>query len=311
MSIQITLKQLLYFQTLAETGHYRKAAERIGISQPSLSLQIANLEGVLGLKLVERGRAGAVLTPEGREVLAMARDILADVAILEQTSERMKTGLAGTLRLGSSPTFGPYLLPNVIRQLHVAYPELRLLIRDGAPSELLEGLLKGEHDLILTQLPVHSTDVEVVRLMREPLLLAVALDHPLAGKSQAVDKDLRGESILVLSNRFTLHTQIAQLSQDIGANLRSEYEGTSLDALRQMTAMNMGVTFLPALYARSEVTNSAGDVALVPYREGHFFRHIGLVSRKASGDQKSFKIMADLIRSVAKKRFKGLVHVEA
>ena len=104
MSLQVTLKQLLYFKTLAETGHYRKAAERIGISQPSLSLQIGNLEDVLKLKLVERGRAGAVLTPEGREVLVAARDILTDVASLQETSERMKTGLVGTLRLGSSPT---------------------------------------------------------------------------------------------------------------------------------------------------------------------------------------------------------------
>lgn len=310
MSDHVTLKQLLYFAALAETGHYRRAAERIGISQPSLSLQIANFEDVLGLTLVERGRAGAVLTPEGREVLEMTRKIISDVKSLEQTSERMKTGLVGTLRLGSSPTLGPYLLPNVIQQLHGAYPELRLVIRDGAPSDLLHALLNGEHDLILTQLPVHSADVQVVRLLREPLYLAVALDHPLAGKSMATDKDLRGESILVLSNRFTLHAQVAQLSQDIGANLRGEYEGTSLDALRQMTAMNMGVTFLPALYARSEVPHSAGDVVLVPYREGRLSRSIGLVSRKSSGNQKSFEIIADLIRSVARQRFKGLVRVE-
>jgi LysR family hydrogen peroxide-inducible transcriptional activator len=74
--------------------------------------------------------------------------------------------------------------------------------------------------------------------------------------------------------------------------------------------MNMGVTFLPALYAESEVPHTARDVALVPYREGRLFRSIGLVWRKSSGNQKSFKILADLIRSVAKKRFKGIVRVE-
>ncbi|MGR3515280.1 MAG: LysR substrate-binding domain-containing protein [Paracoccaceae bacterium] len=311
MSTQVTLKHLLYFTTLAETGHYRRAAERIGISQPSLSLQIRNFEDVLNLKLIERGRAGAVLTPEGREVLERARKIVADVTVLQQTSERMKAGLVGTLRLGSSPTLGPYLLPNVIQNLHGAYPDLRLVIRDGAPSDLIDALLQGEHDLILTQLPVQSADARVVRLLREPLYLAVAQDHPLAGKEQATDTDLRGESILVLSNRFTLHAQIAQLSEEIGAHLKREYEGTSLDALRQMTAMNMGVTFLPALYARSEVPHSAGDVVLVPYRAGRLFRSIGLVTRKSSGSQKSFDIIAEMIRSVARKRFKGVVQVES
>lgn len=310
MAEQLTLKQLLYFKTLAEAGHYRKAAERVGISQPSLSLQISNLEQVLKLRLVERGRTGAVLTPEGREVLIRAREILADVTSLQETSARMKAGLAGTVRLGSSPTLGPYLLPNVIQQLHRAYPDLRLIVRDGAPSDLLDDLLGGGHDLILTQLPVQSTDVHVARLLREPLHLAVAFDHPLARKKRAEDQDLAGESILVLSNRFTLHAQVAQLSYEVGAHLRHEYEGTSLDALRQMTAMNMGVTFLPALYARSEVPHSAGDVVLIPYRDKHLARSIGLVWRKSSGHHAAFETLAELIRSVATARFKGLVSVE-
>ena len=305
-----TLKQLLYFKALAETRHYRKAAERVGISQPSLSLQIGRLEDLLGLQLVERGRAGAVLTPEGREVLQRSEAILSEVSALNEIAVRMKTGLAGTIRLGSSPTFGPYLLPNVVRRLHEAYPDLRLVIRDGAPADLLEELLGGRHDIIVTQLPVASTDVVVERLMREPLHLAVALDHPLARRKSASAPDLGDETVLVLSNRFALHNQVSELAREIGATLRDDYEGTSLDALRQMTAMDMGVTFLPALYARSEIPDPGGDVALLPYERGRFTRSIGLVWRKSSGNHASFKVFADLIRTVAKEQFAGLVQVE-
>lgn len=311
MADDLTLKQLRYFTMLTEAGHYRKAAERIGISQPSLSLQISNLERALGLQLVERGRAGAVLTPEGREVLTKARTILADVGSLKETTARMKAGLAGTMYLGSSPTLGPYLLPSVIMQAHKAYPDLRLVIRDGAPHDLLEELLAGRHDFILTQLPVISTEVTYVRLLREPLMLAVALDHPLAGRTDANDKDLEGETLLALSSRFTLQSQIARLAQDVGANLRQDYEGTSLDALRQMTAMNMGVTFLPALYAHSEIAPGGGDIALVPFRQRQFTRSIGLVWRKSSGNEATYEIFADLIRSVTKERFKGVLSIEA
>ena len=113
-----TVRQLLYFKTLAEVGHYRKAAERVGISQPSLSLQIGKLEDTLKLQLVERGRAGAVLTPEGREVLEAAERILDDVVALKESSDRLKAWLTGTIRLGASPTLGPYLLPNIVRRLH-------------------------------------------------------------------------------------------------------------------------------------------------------------------------------------------------
>lgn len=306
---QLTLKQLRYFIALAETGHYRKAAEREGISQPSLSLQIANLEEVLRLSLVERGKAGAVLTPEGREVLHRAERILADAVSLTEISEQMRTGLAGTIRLGSSPTLGPYLLPNVVRRLHEQYPTLRLVIRDGAPHDLLNDLLAGRHDLILTQLPVRSTDVTIIRLMREPLRLAVALDHPLAGKKKATDADLAGENILALSNRYTLHDQIADLASEVNANLRQDYEGTSLDALRQMVAMNMGVTFLPALYVKSEISETDGEVSIIPYREGRLSRSIGVVWRKSTGENKGFQQFADIIRSAAEDHFGHLVQV--
>ncbi len=261
-----TLKQLQYFAALAEAGHFRKAAERVGISQPSLSLQIANLEEVLRLPLIERGRVGAVLTPAGREVLERSKRILSEVSALVETSEHLIRGLAGTFRLGTSATLGPYLLPNVVRRLHEEFPSLRLFIRDGAPQSLLEDLLTGQHDLILTQLPVSSTDVTVTRLFREPLRLAVARDHRLAGSRGASDSDLVGENILALSSRFTLHAQIAELAREVGATLRQDYEGTSLDAIRQMVAMDKGITFLPALYANSEIAEPDGDVALVPFR---------------------------------------------
>ncbi len=305
-----TIKQLRYFVALAEAGHYRKAAERVGISQPSLSLQIANLEQLLKLTLVERGRAGAVLTPEGRETLTRARRILDETQALADISEHMQSGLAGTIRLGASPTLGPYLLPNVVRRLHEIYPSLRLIIRDGAPRDLMDDLLSGTHDLILTQLPVQSTDLAVTRLFREPLRLAAAPDHPLAAKGSAHDADLNGESLLALSSRFTLHSQMADLATDVGAILRQDYEGTSLDALRQMVAMNMGVTFLPALYMQSEVASQGGDVTAIEFRKGRLTRSIGIAWRKSSGHHAGFKTFADLVRTVAREKFGDILQIE-
>lgn len=301
-----SLRQLRYFAALADTGHYRRAAERMGISQPSLSLQIANLEETLGLKLVEPGR-GAMLTPAGREVLARARGVLDGVAEIMAVSETLLTGMAGTIRLGSSPTLGPYFLPQAVRLIHRRYPDLRLFIRDGAPRDLQAQLLEGEHDLILTHLPVQSAELEVQRLFREPLHLAVARDHPLAAREKVEDADLEGQDVLSLGTAFTLHDQIAELCRELRANLRRDYEGTSLDALRQMTAMNMGVTFLPALYVASEVRGPDPDVAVLPFRAGRMMRSIGLAWRKSSGRQKSYALVAEIAREAAAEAFRGLL----
>ncbi|MFU8778510.1 MAG: LysR substrate-binding domain-containing protein, partial [Roseovarius sp.] len=251
MAQDVTLRQLRYFIALTETGHYRKAAERVGVSQPSLSQQILGLETALGMTLVERGHRGAILTPGGREVLAHARKIMEQAEVLGSLAQSTREGMAGTIRLGASPTLGPYFLPYVVRRLRRNYPGLKLIIRDAAPTVLQEELLEGRHDLILTQLPLHSGDIAVERLFREPLKLAVAQDHPLAGKAAARDEDLAGQDILALPRGYPLHAQMVALCEEVGAQLRQDYEGSSLDALRQMTALNMGICFLPALYVQS------------------------------------------------------------
>lgn len=299
---QPTIRQLRYFVTLAQTGQYRRAAERLGLSQPSLSQQIAALESVLGLRLLERGRRGAQLTPGGREVLQQAQKVLDDVEALMEVSGQIAHGGAGTLHLGATVTIGPYFLPRFLRHLHSANPDLKLVARDGVPRELLEELLAGSHDLILTQLPVPEQDFNVHPLYREPMLLAVARDHPLAGYSEVSRDALKGQDVLTLGAKLTLHAPLTQLCQDVGARLRDDYIGTSLDALRQMVAMDMGVTFLPALYALSEVPKTEGDVVLIPVKGG-FYRQVGLVWRKSSGKPRLIGQFAEAAQSVVKKEF--------
>lgn len=310
MTQDITLRQLRYFVALADTHHYRKAAEQVGVSQPSLSQQIVGLEAALGLELVERGKRGAVLTPGGRDVLEQSRTILDYVEGMKISAQGAKEGISGTLRLGSTPTLGPYFLPQVMRRIHETYPSLKVIVRDAATAVLKEELLQGRHDFILTQLPFRSADVSVQRLFREPLILAVAQDHPLTQKTEAADADIGGQDVLSLSNAYTLHNQISSLCEELGAHLRPDYEGTSLDAIRHMVALDMGVAFLPALYAKSEVPKAATDVKVLPFRKNQFTRSIGMVWRKQSPHGATLEKLTGIVKSVARESFAGLVTVE-
>jgi LysR family hydrogen peroxide-inducible transcriptional activator len=310
MSAELTLRQLTYFTALAETRHYRRAAERVGISQPSLSQQIVGLEAALGVTLVERGQRGAVLTPQGRMILAQARRVLDETEHLKAMAQDARDGVTGTIRLGATPTLGPYLLPHVIRRLHAAYPDIKVVIQDAPPAALLDELLGGQQDLILTQLPVPSGDLQAMRLFREPLKLAMAFDHPLAGQDIIRDSDLAGVDVLSLSDAYRLHAQVAGLCEELGATLRRDYEGTSLDALRQMTALNMGVSFLPALYVRSEASREAGDVLIKPFRAGRMTRSIGLVWRKRSAHLRMIQHLATIISDVVRETFSEHVMLE-
>lgn len=305
-----SLKQISYFLALAETRNFRLAADKCGISQPSMSVQLTNLEKRLGVKLVERKRAKVVLTAAGREAEARGRLMLEAARNLVDWFDARAGGLGGAIRFGASTTLGPYLLPHVIARLHADNPHLSLFVEDAAPKLLVEGLVKGDHDFILVQLPVGSGDFTVARLFREPLELVVARDHPLAGKQRVEKSDLCGMSVLALGSSYPLRQQVNDICIASGARLRNDYHGTSLDALRLMTGMGMGVTFLPALYVHSEVRSDDADVRIVPLDKPRPLRSIGLVARSGGETGEAFIRLASLIQSVARSLFGGVLIME-
>lgn len=143
-------------------------------------------------------------------------------------------------------------------------------------------------------------------LFREPLSLAVARDHPLADRKQVKTADLDGENLLSLNPSFALSRQVSHLCAASGANLREDFEGTSLDALRQMVSLGMGATLLPALYVESEVKRGEGDVAVVPMQP-LLYRQADLAWRRSSGSPPAFLKLADFIRSVIEQEFANQV----
>lgn len=302
----ITLKQLRYFIALHEAKHYRRAAEVCGISQPSLSAQIQNIEEALGVHLVERSRSGVALTPIGREVIARARRVLDEVQSLTDFTAGAQRGLVGTIRLGVKPTLGPYLLPHVVKQLHRLHPDLSLYVRESAPRELEHELSRGKHDIILAQLPVSSAELVTDRLFREPLYLAIASDHKLAKEDALTPSMLKGLEVLSLTPQFHLHDQINDLCSQFGATLLRDYEGTSLDALRLMVGMGMGAAFLPALYVSSEIP-ARGEVVVKKLKGKAITRSVGLVWRKSAGRADAYRQISDVVREVIGRKFKDLI----
>lgn len=295
----ITLRQMRYLVALEETRHFRQAAEACGISQPSLSVQIKALEEALSMQLVERGSGHVQMTGPGREVCRRAREILSATQGLMDLSVTMKDGLGGTLRLGTSVTIGPYLMPFAIEELKARHPDLRLYIREGQPQTLLNELIEGDHDIILTQLPVGASGLEAARLFREDLQVALPASHPLADRDSIAPQDLAGETVLSLSPNYSLYDHIASLTLQVGATLARDYEGTSLDALRQMVSMGMGVTLLPSLYIASEITGRARDVVVRPLEGRRVQRSVGLVWRASAGAGEAYQRLAQTIRHTA------------
>ena len=295
-----TLQQLRYLVAIAETLHFRRAAELTHVTQPTLSGQLRELEAKLGVQLVERSRARVVLTPIGNTIAARARTVLHDVQDIVELAKHGQTMFGGTIRVGVLQSLGPYLLPHILPELHRSYPQLKLYVREGVPRALLGGLDDGNLDLLFFPLPVRGGDLETARLFREPLCVAVAGEHPLASKGHATKNDLEGQTVLTLEQGHRLHDQVRDLCRDFGAELSLDYEGTSLDTLRQMVGLGMGISFLPALYVRSEVTRE-GDVVPLAMKPNPPFRMIGMVWRRHSARREEYLAFAGLIREILKR----------
>lgn len=304
-----TLKQLRYLVALSETRHFRRAAENCGVTQPTLSNQIKELENDLGVQLFERGRRNQVLiTPIGREIVDHARTALRVVSDIADLGKHGREWFNNTVKFGALPTVGPYLLPRLLPEVHIHYPNLKLYVREGLPSVLLDGLSHGEIDLLLFALPVAQADLVATRLFREHLWVVMPREHPLAAKSKIERSDLSDQTILALEPGHRLYEQVLEICRDIGAEISHDFEGTSLDTLRLMVGTGLGISLMPTLYVLSEVEKDP----LVVARQFRFrppTRTIGLVWRRQSARGREYQMVANLFRKILRSTAPQVSHV--
>ncbi len=295
-----TIRQLEYFVAVAQRGHFGRAAAALHVTQPALSHQLRALEAGLGVTLVERGQSGAELTPIGRELIGHARKILLDLDDMKQLAARSIAQPLGRIRFGVTPTLGPYLMPRVIEVLHRQSPELRLFIKEGIPREQVAQLIDGQIDMMLSPLPVPGDALHIEPLFREPLHIVVPPDHRLAERNAVKSADLRDTTFLTLDHRHHYHGQVARFAEQVGARILGDYEGTSLDSLRQMVGSGVGLAILPELYIRSEA-GGTDMVRQLKLRDYNGYRSIAAVWRKGAAYADTFMTIAELIRTQARR----------
>ncbi|MBY0447348.1 MAG: LysR family transcriptional regulator, partial [Hyphomonadaceae bacterium] len=182
-SILPTLRQLQFLTALRSEGSFVRAAEFVGVTQPTLSAGIQELEALLGCLLVERARSGVTFTSEGREVVERAARLLEDAAELVGVAQGRGEPLTGLLRLGAIPTVAPFVLPRLAPVLKQRFPRLRLHLREDLTMRLVDALRARTLDAALIALPFSAVGVETEQLFEEEFFLATAPDHPLASQS--------------------------------------------------------------------------------------------------------------------------------
>ncbi|RZI81615.1 MAG: LysR family transcriptional regulator [Rubrivivax sp.] len=280
----MTLTELRYIVAVARERHFGRAAEACFVSQPTLSVAVKKLEDELDVKLFERGSAEISVTPLGEEIVRQAQAVLEQAQAIKEIAKRGKDPLAGPLRLGVIYTIGPYLLPDLVRNIIDRVPQMPLMLQENFTVKLLEMLRAGELDCAILAEPFPDAGLAVAPLYDEPFLVAVPKSHPLALRQQISAEELKRETMLLLGTGHCFRDHVldvcpefARFSSD-AEGIRKSFEGSSLETIKHMVAAGMGVTVVPSLSVPAE---PHPHLAFIPFDAPVPTRRVVLVWRRS------------------------------
>ena len=268
----MTLTELRYIVTLAQSQHFGKAAEQCNVSQPTLSIAVKKLEGELGVNLFERSKSNVRPTPIGQQIIHQSQRVLEEASAIKDIAKSGSNQLSTPLHIGAIFTIGPYLFPYFISPLQKTAPDMHLVIEEGYTSSLRKRLKSGEVDVILVSLPFSEPDIVVQPLYEEAFVVLLPKDHVLASQTALKKSDLDNENILMMGEGHCFREQVTEILPNINQNrsskasIRTMTEGSSLETLCHMVSSGLGITVLPNSAAIGAADRSAGLV-IKPFAE--------------------------------------------
>jgi LysR family hydrogen peroxide-inducible transcriptional activator len=258
----MTLTELKYIVAVARERHFGRAAEACFVSQPTLSVAIKKLEEELDVKLFERSANEVSVTHLGDEIVRQAQSVLEQAANIKEIAKRGKDPLAGPLTLGVIYTIGPYLLPDLVRQMITHTPQMPLMLQENFTVKLLEMLRTGEIDCAILAEPFPDAGLAIAALYDEPFLAAVPANHALAAQLQVSTEELKAETMLLLGSGHCFRDHVLEVCPEFARfssnteGIRKSFEGSSLETIKHMVAAGMGVTLVPRLSVPREAMAS-------------------------------------------------------
>ncbi|QPH55559.1 hydrogen peroxide-inducible genes activator [Pontivivens ytuae] len=291
----LTLKHFRYFAALAQHRHFGRAAEACAISQPALSLQIKELEEMLGAPLVERDRRQVRLTGLGDVLAERAGEILRAVEEVGDLARGSRDDLSGPFRLGIIPTIAPYLLPDILKRLTERFPRLDIHVRETVTPRLADEIRSGRLDAAILALPLSEPSFVEVELLSESFMFVRPLED--ADKPVPDGQALQKMKLLLLEEGHCFRDQALSFCNIDAPQTRDLMDGSSLSTLVQMVGAGIGVTLIPEMAIRVE-TRSA-PVSVARFRDPEPMRTIGMTWRKTNPLEQQLRTVSEIVREAA------------
>jgi LysR family transcriptional regulator, hydrogen peroxide-inducible genes activator len=293
--VRFSVRQLQYIVAIADLGGFRKAAAACGVSQPSLSAQVAQVEAALGVQLFERNARGVRVSATGAALVERARQVLVSVQDLQAAAHQKSDPLRGTVRIGVIPTVCPYLLPEVAPALQHSLPDLHIVWSEDKTATLTQQIEEGRLDAAILAQDRRVGALDHISIGHDVFVLAAAPTHRLMkDRTPASARLLNGETVLLLEDGHCFRDQALALCGTTGAH-ESDLRATGLSTLAQMVGAGAGVTLLPSMAVNVE--NRRGQLAVRAFKSPAPRRELVLAWRKGAAWRPALKAVAGVLRT--------------
>lgn len=264
-SARLNLTRLRYFVAVAEELHFGRAARRLGISQPPLSLHIKALEEQVGAELFSRVNRRVLLTAPGRLLYRQAARLLDHAQRVEYAMQGVGAGDLGELFVGCVPSAMYDVLPNIMVRYRSLHPKVHLVIKEGHTMDVMDGVIDGRLDVGLLWGHVVDPALGVLPILREQFCAVVPAQHKLSSKSAVSLSDLAREPLILPPRKISPyhHDHIVSAFVKQGLSPRIEHEVPTILSQIGFVASGFGVSIVPA-FAKRFTTDA---VAVVPIAE--------------------------------------------
>ncbi|BAH43785.1 transcriptional regulator [Brevibacillus brevis NBRC 100599] len=273
----LELKQLEYFMALCQELNFTRAAEKLGIAQPTLSQQIRLLEHEIGMPLFDRIGKRTVMTEAGKTLLHHSYQVFHELSQARAAISELQGLSRGALKIGVLLTVVNYLLPPTVIEFHQRYPKVELSVFGLRTGDIYEGLLRNELDLGVVFLPMEHDDLETIPLYTENLAIGVPVGHPLAKEPFVSLAILKETPSILLPNTYFLRQLIDERCKELGFSPQPVLEMTTMESITNMVGQGVGVTVLSKGYL-DYIDDKR--IRTIPIQQPNITAQIGIVYRK-------------------------------
>ena len=287
----MNLKRLQYFCTLADIGNYTRAAEKIGIAQPALSISIKKLEEELGHTLINRAEKTTILTSEGKVLYRSAKNLLNQANNIEVELQELKNLTKGEIRFGVSAMMGSYYFPQVLTAFKKDYPTIKIVLIDQGTTALERMLVKGELDLALVRTDQNNVLLNYQPLIEEEVVAGMPKRHPLTSKRTLSLAEFCEQPLVLFHEGYYLRDAVGKYAKKNNLNLDIRMETNLIELQKALVKSQVGITS-----CLSMILDEDDDLISIPFNPKINLK-LGLAWKQNQRLSKATKVLVEYLQN--------------